>query len=136
MAEIEWSPAWSVGHAELDEQHQMLLEIYNRFDAAAARGKGSREVGRLLKALVEYTELHFATEERILAEEGFTGLERHKALHGQMIAKLEGFRADLAAGRRFTADFRKFLGYWWQSHILEHDKDYARELFDVPSADQ
>lgn len=131
MAEIEWSPDWSVGNTELDEQHQMLLELYNRFDAAAAQGKGQREVGAIMDALFEYTELHFATEERILAEHGYEDLERHKALHAQLLRKLDGYRADLAAGRRFSADFRNFLGYWWQSHILEHDKDYGTSLFGV-----
>jgi hemerythrin len=132
---IEWRPDWSVGHDELDEQHQMLLELYNRFASAAAQGKGSRQVAGLLDALVEYTELHFATEERVLAEHGYAGLDRHRALHQQLVGKLAGFRQDLAAGRRFTADFRRFLGYWWQEHILEHDKDYGQALFGAPPAD-
>jgi len=135
VGQIEWTPAWSVGHPELDEQHQMLLELYNRFDAAAAQGKGSREVAGLLDALVGYTEKHFAAEERVLEEKGYAGLDRHRSLHQQLIHKLDGFRQDLAAGRRFTADFRRFLGYWWQSHILEHDKEYGQALFDAPPAD-
>ena len=53
MDPIEWRPDWSVGHDELDEQHQMLLELYHRFASAAARGKGSREVAGLLDALVD-----------------------------------------------------------------------------------
>ena len=62
MPEIEWTDEMSVGHAELDAQHQMLLELYNRFDAAAAQGKGRRAVADLLAALFEYTEEHFAAE--------------------------------------------------------------------------
>lgn len=129
MPQIEWTPEMSVGHQELDKQHQMLLEIYNRFDAAAAQGKGTRQVRQLLDELVAYTEIHFRSEEKILAEAGFAGLERHKALHAQLIRKLDGFRADLAAGRRVTTEFRQFLGYWWQEHILDHDMDYGRAHF-------
>lgn len=128
MPEVEWTDEMSVGHAELDAQHQMLLELYNRFDAAAAQGRGRRAVTGLLAALFEYTAEHFAAEEEILDAAGYPGLERHRELHRQLVAKLEAFRLDFAAGRRFTADFRNFLAYWWERHILEHDRDYASFL--------
>lgn len=136
MSQIEWTPEMSVGHADLDEQHQTLLDLYNQFDAASAQGKGSRAVAGLLEQLVKYTEVHFAAEEQVMADAHYTGLEHHKALHGQLIDKLEGFQADLASGRRFTADFRRFLGYWWQSHILEHDREYGRALFGALDPDE
>ena len=129
MPQIEWTQEMSVGHAELDQQHQTLMELYNRFDAAAAQGKGARQVWQLLDELVADTVTHFRAEEAVLAEAGFEGLEQHRALHTQLIRKLDGFRADLAAGRRVTTEFRQFLGYWWENHILEHDMDYGQDLF-------
>ncbi len=127
MAQIDWTPDMSVGHAEIDRQHQTLLELYNRFDAAAAQGKGRREVDQLLADLFDYTAVHFTAEERDARAARVTpGLERHRTLHRQLLDKLDGVPPGPRAGRRFTTDFRRFLGYWWQNHILEHDREYGR----------
>ena len=133
MGQIEWIPEMSVGHAELDEQHQMLLELYNRFDAASAQGKGSRETAALIEELQTYVHEHFAAEELVLEAANWEGRERHAKLHRQLENKLDAFRQEMAAGCRFTADFRKFLGYWWQNHIMDHDQDYGRALFGTAS---
>ncbi|MEZ4387430.1 MAG: bacteriohemerythrin [Candidatus Krumholzibacteriia bacterium] len=131
MAQIEWTPAMSVGHAGIDRQHQTLLDIYNRFDAAASQGKGRREVEGIVAELCRYTAIHFATEEQVLAEHGYPDLARHQVLHRQLIAKLDEFQADLARGARVTSVLRQFLGYWWQNHILEHDREFGAAIFGV-----
>jgi hemerythrin-like metal-binding protein len=128
MPRIEWTPAMSVGNEQLDEQHQQLLDLYNLFDDAAARGRGWRELNTMLAQLEDYIHVHFAYEERVLADAGYPDLEHHRNLHEQLARKLAAFREEVAMHRRVTQEFRKFLGYWWQQHILEHDLDYAGSL--------
>jgi hemerythrin-like metal-binding protein len=129
MPRIEWTPAMSVGYPQLDEQHQKLLDLYNHFDEAASKGRGWRELNTMLAGLEDYVHEHFAYEERILADAGYADLDHHRNLHEQLARKLAAFREEVAMHRRVTQEFRKFLGYWWEQHILEHDRDYAGSLF-------
>ncbi len=125
----------SVQHDELDRQHQHLLELYNKFDDAAQRGRGWRELHTMLGELEDYTREHFGFEEGVLAAARYEDLEHHCNLHRQLERKLAAFREEVAADRRVTVEFRAFLGYWWQSHILEHDQDYAKSLFSADDGD-
>jgi hemerythrin-like metal-binding protein len=126
MARIEWKPEFETGVALVDEQHRHLVEIINRFEEALQKGKGSRQANEILNDLTGYTQEHFATEERLMAEAGYPQLKLHQSQHRQLLQKVERFQFDYnAAGRRITAELHEFLGYWLVNHILRDDRAFA-----------
>ncbi|MBK8167280.1 MAG: bacteriohemerythrin [bacterium] len=126
MARIEWKAEYETGVALIDEQHRHLVEIINRFEEALQKGKGSRQANEILNDLTGYTQEHFATEERLLAEAGYPHLKLHQSQHRQLLQKVERFQFEYnAAGRRITAELHEFLGYWLVNHILRDDRAYA-----------
>lgn len=126
MARIEWKPEFATGVAEVDEQHRHLVEIINRFDEALRKGKGSRHANEILNDLTGYTQEHFATEERLMAEVGYPQLKLHQSQHRQLLQKVERFQFEYnAAGRRITAELHEFLGYWLVNHILRDDRAFG-----------
>lgn len=131
MPLIEWTPAMSVGHDVLDQQHRVLLDLVNDLDTAGQQGRGQAAVAGLLEDLLHYTSVHFAAEEAVLVEHGYERLAQHQAQHRELVTSLVGFRRDLAAGRAFLADFRIFLASWLEGHIMGDDRDYGRRLFGV-----
>jgi methyl-accepting chemotaxis protein len=74
-----WSNALSVGHAEIDRQHQVLIEIANRLNASMRSGAGRAACGSILDELVNYTVNHFAFEEKA---DGQTPLRRSRGPSG------------------------------------------------------
>lgn len=131
MPQIEWTPALSVGHEVLDQQHRTLFDLVNDLDTAGQQGQGQAAVAGLLEDLLLYTSTHFAAEEAVLAEHGYEQLAQHRAQHRELVTTLVGFRRDLAAGRAFLADFRLLLASWLEGHIVEDDREYGRRLFGV-----
>lgn len=132
MARIEWKPEYETGVAVVDEQHRHLVEIINRFDEALQKGKGSRHANEILNDLTGYTQEHFATEERLMAEAGYPHLKLHQSQHRQLLQKVERFQFEFnAAGRRITAELREFLGYWLVNHILRDDRAFGPSLTGV-----
>lgn len=126
MARIEWKPEYETGVPVVDEQHRHLVEIINRFEDALQKGKGSRQANEILNDLTGYTQEHFATEERLLAEAGYPHLKLHQSQHRQLLQKVERFQFEFnAAGRRITAELHEFLGYWLVNHILRDDRAFA-----------
>jgi hemerythrin len=127
MAFISWIEDYETGIASIDEQHRQLVDIVNRFDDAARRGRGSRVMNDILNELIGYTQEHFAHEEKLMADAGFPGLKQHQACHRQLLQKVERLHFDYARdGRRVTTEVRELLRYWVQSHILNDDMAFMR----------
>jgi hemerythrin len=126
MALIDWTDDYATGIAAIDEQHRRLVDIVNKFEEAARKGRGSRIMSEILNDLVGYTAEHFAYEERLLAEAGYPGLKHHQSQHRQLLQKVERYQFDFQqAGRRVTHEAQELLKYWLTSHILREDKSYG-----------
>jgi len=126
MAHIEWKDEYRTGVAVLDEQHRHLVEIINKFHDALQRGRGSRQMNEILRDLIGYTQEHFETEERLLAEAGYEQLKLHQSQHRQLLQKVERFQFEFnGSGRRITNEMQEFLSYWLVTHILRDDKAYS-----------
>ncbi|MBK7670062.1 MAG: bacteriohemerythrin [bacterium] len=129
MANIEWKTEYETGVPLIDEQHRHLVEIINKFEDALQRGKGSRQMNEIIKDLIGYTQEHFATEERLMAEAGYEHLKLHQSQHRQLMQKVERFQFEFnGAGKRITAEMHEFLAYWLVTHILRDDKAYSPVL--------
>ncbi|MBU8869642.1 MAG: bacteriohemerythrin [Gemmatimonadales bacterium] len=129
MALIDWTGEFSVGIKSLDEQHQNLVEIINKFDEARRRGKGSKVMGQILNEILGYTQEHFAFEEKLLEKTDFPGRKLHQSQHRQLLQKVERLQHDfLNEDRRITAETSELFDYWLTSHILKHDKEYSEHL--------
>jgi hemerythrin len=126
MAHIEWKEEYATGVAIIDDQHRHLVEIIDKFHDALQRGKGSRQMNEILKDLIGYTQEHFETEERLLAEAGYEQLKLHQSQHRQLLQKVERFQFEFnATGRRITGEMQEFLAYWLVTHILRDDLSYV-----------
>lgn len=126
MPLIDWTDEYTVDSGPIDEQHQHLVEIVNKFEEAHQRGKGSRIMTEILNDLMGYTQEHFNFEEKMLAEKEYSGLKQHQSQHRQLIQKLEKFQYDFnSRGRRVTTEMKEFLKYWLTTHILKDDKAYC-----------
>jgi hemerythrin len=135
---IVWTPEFELGDERLDDQHRQLVDIMNKFDAAVLQGRGRRLTDDLLNDLLGYSQEHFADEERLMEQRGYHGLDRHRALHRQLVQKLERFHFEFQRGeRRLTRDMRELLRSWLTSHLLHEDRDFVAATAGVagPAAD-
>jgi len=86
----------------MDDQHGILMDAMNELRQAVVRGAGGEQVSELLDRLIEFTRMHFWSEEQLMEQTGFPGLAEHRAEHHSMLAQLlqsahrvqygEGFR--------------------------------------------
>jgi hemerythrin len=123
---VTWQSSYSVGHADMDNQHKQILEIVNDLYTAMEKGKGNEVVKPLLDRLVRYTHTHFQAEEQVMTECGCPDLPQHKQLHDEMRRKTIGLRQH--AGLVLGPDLLRFLKDWWVNHIQDEDKKYAAYL--------
>ena len=61
MPRIEWSESFSVGVAEIDEQHRRWVELINKLHDAIMDKKVSPEMtDKILSEMIDYSHFHFA----------------------------------------------------------------------------
>ena len=126
---MEWSPALQVGHSEIDRQHQKLIDLANRLNAAMQAGQGRAICGDILQELVDYTVSHFGFEEGLMHTHAYSDREAHLEEHRKLIQSVTEFKQQFDAGQASVSiELMGFIRDWLVNHILKVDKALAREL--------
>ena len=126
---MEWSSALSVGHAEIDRQHQVLIEIANRLNAAMRAGHDRQIAGPILDELVSYTLNHFSYEEKLMERHAYPGRDQHTAEHGKLIADVTKFKQQFDSGNAgISVELMGFIRDWLVDHILKVDRALSSDL--------
>ena len=128
MNKIEWTNNLSVGVDIIDDQHKQWIKHYNNAVEAIQARHEVVQISESLKFLAEYTEVHFATEEKAMEIDGYPGLEEHKAKHNALRKRLSAISEEFiedGATDVLSESVERFLGNWLILHIENVDKRYA-----------
>ena len=135
MALFEWSEIYSVGNKTIDKQHQKLFDIANRFYQAHNDGHGQEVLGSIFTELLEYTQYHFADEERLMKEADFPDFYKHKANHEKLIEVVTNLKKNFDDKQEGVEErITDFLKMWLNGHILGMDRNYKTYLRDDQAA--
>jgi len=107
LASLQWEDKYSVNIPEVDSQHKVLFKLIERLDNAIREKRGSAACQGILGELVDYTRIHFALEESLIAE----------------VAELQNKIASGTASISF--ELMQFLRVWLTKHIMQSDQKYA-----------
>ncbi len=92
---LQWDKHLSVGVSEIDQQHKLLIEKFNRFMLACKQQRGNDEVYRLFSFLDAYVVTHFADEERLMQRIGYPDYNKHREKHLEFRTKVVSFKERL-----------------------------------------
>lgn len=130
MPLIEWTAQLSIGIDSIDEQHKKLVNMINALNEAMLLGESNELLGTIFTGLAAYTQKHFAYEENLFAEHGYTDSEEHKRQHNVLISQVVDLKKKFIENPQGTisADLMLFLKRWLTNHIMRTDKEYAEFL--------
>lgn len=124
-----WDKSWEIGIADIDRQHEQLLDIINKLGDAMKARKTSDVLLGVLNELDDYTRKHFAFEEALMKRYNYDGFDVHKPLHTKFIAQVKDFKTQVVEGNiSVGVKMYNFLGDWWQGHIRGTDIKYAEVI--------
>jgi hemerythrin len=130
MPFIVWTSEMSVDVKMLDNDHKRLAILINDLHAGLMAGRDSKDLERIFDELVAYSRVHFAHEERILAEADYSGAEAHKQEHEQKIKLLLALQARFQIAKE-SADYLEILDQlkeWLFKHMEHSDKEFVAHL--------
>lgn len=126
---IQWESACALHIGDIDEQHKKLIRLINDLHAAMLQGAGQAALSGLFTALIDYTEVHFNTEEKLMADRAYLGTPMHKFGHSRFVKKVRAMERDFAAGKkRVSLELMSFLSDWLREHIMVEDRKYVGHL--------
>ncbi len=126
MPFIEWAEEYSVNVKEIDDQHKGLFQIINNLNDAVSEGKAPGVIDATIHKMIEYANVHFATEEKYMTKYHYPGYQEHKAEHDQFNLKSLEMNGRLKAGVYvMSTEILRFLKDWLTNHILVTDKKYG-----------
>ena len=126
MVLLTWNHACAVGVKAMDEQHAILMDTLNEIRVALVRGQGRDKVSEGLNRLIEFTRMHFASEELLLEKHGFPGIGAHRDAHQKLLGQIE----DAALRAQHNEEIRLnstllFLRDWYTTHLESLDREYG-----------
>jgi hemerythrin len=127
MALIKWNEGLSVHVAEMDRQHQKLVDLINELNDAMSKGKGKEVVGKTINGLLNYTRVHFAEEERLFDQFNYPDANSQKNMHKKFVDKVVDFKQQHDSGKvALSIVVIDFLSDWLKQHIQIEDKKYGQ----------
>ena len=126
MTLLTWSHACSVGVRAMDDQHGILMDAINALRLALVHGAGQERISQLLDELIEFTRMHFWSEEQIMEQTAYAGLEEHRVEHHRILADIIQSAHRLQYGE--SVQLRPLLcalHHGFLNHIESMDQKYA-----------
>jgi hemerythrin-like metal-binding protein len=114
----------------IDQQHQELVNLLNRLNDAVKNNESREDIYRIIDDVIAFTRLHFATEEQLMIQSGYTDIEWHKDKHKELIQDALHLKGKLAyVGEEMFTDW---FNHWPFARVLAHiqyaDKQFEDQL--------
>lgn len=129
-----WNPNLNTGNRLIDEQHQRIFQIFNSLFRVIGKHRAHEAVGKVLGSLSMYVVAHFNSEERLMAEFGYPGLEAHRAAHEGVRQQVETLVDRFNSHGLEPAELLDFMQHWLTDHVEHQDKPMARFVIAAQAA--
>jgi hemerythrin-like metal-binding protein len=132
MQILAWNDYLKTGIAIVDQQHRGLVDLANETASKLSSGDdfSAEEMRTLLGYLTDYAEIHFGTEEALMALAGVDErhAEHHHQSHTVFLQQVKAMLAELGEGALTGHQMMDFLGNWLIYHMLGEDQNMGRQL--------
>ena len=116
----------ATGNEAMDGEHRMQVSLIAALRAAVADGRPAPEVDEILDRLLEFTKVHFSSEELLMRFYSYDGYEAHVLEHEGAVERMERIRDQYRAGETaLTLESVDSLGRWIVSHTHRADRAFG-----------
>jgi len=109
-----------------DDHHQLQGALIDAYEATLLDGSDRRLSAETLARLVEFTAVHFADEEQLMAARQYPGLEGHRQAHQRAMEQVIDLEkeASVASREASLASIHR-LRRWLLDHVNGLDRAFA-----------
>lgn len=125
MSELVWKSGYSIGHFQIDNEHKELISLANKVIRFSNAGEDIDRIRSALKALREYTIIHFRNEENYMERIGYKAIAQHKQRHADLIERLNKVITQNKSADDLVHGLKRLMIAWVIEHIIHEDQRLA-----------
>ncbi|MFC1608626.1 bacteriohemerythrin [Patescibacteria group bacterium] len=125
--DFTWKEEYSVQVAEIDDQHKQLINLIFQLFTAINERKTREKLESILNDLIDFSDLHFSTEEKYFEQFNYKDSEEHIEEHRNFTAKVLDLQKRYKNNEfEISLELIDFLEDWLLNHLIDLDGKYVK----------
>lgn len=125
MEFVEWTEKYSTGNALVDAYHHIFFQMVQEF-SLTLKDENAPPMEERVAFLVDYTFMHFDSEERMMERANYPDLEEHCQAHIRFKEQVKAIQQDFQTHPDAVKaeEVLSLVQDWFAHHILGEDMRY------------
>ena len=118
-----------VGEKSIDAEHDLQMQLLDSLAQAIQRGGELSPMKYILEQFIEFSDMHFLSEQLVMRLHGYPGYEPHLEEHTRLMKKVREIRSNLLQGENQPSlALVQELREWLVTHIAQEDAAFGHYL--------
>jgi hemerythrin len=129
MHETLNSAPLKIGDKTIDAEHDLQMQLLDSLSQALAKGGDFSPTRHILEQFIEFSDMHFLSEQLIMRLNGYSGYEAHLEEHTRLMKKIREIRETIVRGEKVSSlQLILELRDWLLNHIATEDAAFGEFL--------
>ena len=117
------------GEKTIDSEHDVQLQLLDSLTRTLTKGDGIAAASYILDQFIEFSDMHFLSEQLVMRLHGYPGYEPHLEEHTRLMRKVREIRSNIQHGdRQIGLQLILELRDWLLTHIASEDVAFGEFL--------
>jgi hemerythrin len=118
-----------IGERTIDAEHDLQMQLLDALSQAIAKGGDFAPTRHILEQFIEFSDMHFLSEQLIMRLNAYPGYEAHLEEHTRLMKKLRDVRESIVHNENVsTLQLLLELRDWLLNHIATDDAAFGEFL--------
>ena len=118
-----------IGDKTIDAEHDLQMQLLDSLSHALAKGGDFSPTRHILEQFIEFSDMHFLSEQLIMRLNSYPGYESHLEEHTRLMKKVREIRETIVRGERVSSlQLIPELRDWLLNHIATEDAAFGEFL--------
>jgi hemerythrin len=115
-----------VGEKSIDAEHDLQMQLLDSLSQAIQRGGELSPMKYILEQFIEFSDMHFLSEQLVMRLHAYPGYEPHLEEHTRLMKKVREVRSNLLQGENAPSLLLvQELREWLVTHIAQEDAAFG-----------
>jgi hemerythrin len=117
------------GESTIDAEHDLQMQLLDSLSKSLEKGGDFSPVKYILEQFIEFSDMHFLSEQLVMRLHNYPGYEPHLQEHTRLMKKVREIRENIFRGERAPSlQLIHELREWLISHIAAEDVAFGEFL--------
>lgn len=117
------------GEQSIDSEHDVQFQLLDSLSLTLHKEDGIAAADYILEQFIEFSDMHFLSEQLVMRLHGYPGYEPHLEEHTRLMKSVREIRSKVRAGdEQISVQLIQELRVWLLNHIASEDVAFGEFL--------